>query len=67
MDGFSRYNQIEIKKCHRWYTTMTIDQGTFAYIVMMPFGLCNARTTIQRVMIEAFSEYLCKFIGIIFR
>ena len=56
MDGFSRYNQIPIEKCHRWYTTMTIDQGTFAYIVMMPFGLFNAPTTIQRIMIEAFQN-----------
>ena len=60
MDGFFGYNQIQIYKPHRWYTTFTTYWGTFAYIVM-PFGLCNAPATFQRVMIEAFQEYLREF------
>ena len=63
MDGFSGYNQIQIYKPHRWYTTFTTDWGTFAYIVM-PFRLCNAPATFQRVMTEAFQEYLRKFMEI---
>ena len=60
MDGFLGYNQIQIFKPHRWYTTFTTDWGTFAYIVM-PLGLYNAPTTFQRVMTEAFHKYLRKF------
>jgi transposase InsO family protein len=63
MDGFSGYNQIQIYEPHRWYTTFTTDWGTFAYMVM-PFGLCNAPATFQRVMTEAFQEYLRKFMEI---
>jgi hypothetical protein len=41
--------------------TFTIDWRTFAYNVM-PFGLCNASTTFQRVMTTSFQNYLRKFI-----
>jgi hypothetical protein len=44
----------------RAYTTFTTDWGTFAYNVM-PFGLCNALVTFQRVMTTAFQKYLRKF------
>ena len=44
MEGFSKYNQIQIFEPHRWYTTFTTKWRTFAYIVM-PFGLCNALIT----------------------
>jgi hypothetical protein len=47
----------------RAYTTFTTDWGTFAYNVM-PFGLCNAPATFQRVMTTAFQKYLRKFIEI---
>ena len=60
MDGFLGYNQIQIFKPHRWYTTFTTHRGTFAYIVM-PLGLYNAPTTFQRVMTGAFQKYLRKF------
>ena len=63
MDGFSGYNQIQIFKPHRWYTTFTTDWGTFAYIVM-PFGSCNAPAMFQRAMTEAFQDYLRKFMEI---
>jgi hypothetical protein len=47
----------------RAYTTFTTNWGTLAYNVM-PFGLCNAPTTFQRVMTIAFKKYLRKFMEI---
>jgi hypothetical protein len=63
LDGFSGYNQVMIAPACRAYTTFTTDWGTFAYNVM-PFGLCNAPATFQRVMTTAFQKYLRKFIEI---
>lgn len=57
LDGFSGYNQVRIAKEDQLKTTFTTDWGTFAYRVM-PFGLCNAPATFQRVMTQAFQEYL---------
>jgi hypothetical protein len=53
LDGFSGYNQVMIALACRAYTTFTTDWGTYAYNVM-PFGLCNAPATFQRVMTTAF-------------
>jgi hypothetical protein len=63
LDGFSGYNQVQIALVCRAFTTFTIDWGTYAYNVM-PFGLCNAPATFQRVMTTAFQKYLRKFIEI---
>jgi hypothetical protein len=63
LDGFSGYNQVTIAHACRAYTTFTTDWGTYAYNVM-PFGLCNAPATFQRVMTTAFQKYLRKFIEI---
>ena len=57
LDGFSGYNQVQIAKEDRLKTTFTTDWGTFAYKVM-PFGLCNAPATFQRIMTQAFQKYL---------
>ena len=57
LDGFSSYNQVKIAKEDQLKTTFTTDWGTYAYTVM-PFGLCNAPTTFQRVMTQAFQKYL---------
>jgi len=32
--------------------------------MVMPFGLCNAPTTFQRANIEAFREYIGKFMQV---
>ena len=63
LDGFSGYNQVQIAPEDRPLTTFTTDWGTYAYNVM-PFGLCNAPATFQRVMTTAFQKYLRKFIEI---
>eukprot|EP00253_Pinus_taeda_P023617 PITA_23617 len=44
LDGFSRYNQIQINPEDQDKTTFTCPWGTFAYRVL-PFGLCNAPAT----------------------
>jgi hypothetical protein len=55
MDGFSGYNQIQIKPEHQHKTTFICPWGTFAYR-KMPFGLKNARATFQRAMSYAFHD-----------
>ena len=55
LDGFSGYNQIHIAPKDQDKTTFTCPWGTFAYRVL-PFGLCNAPATFQRVVIGIFSE-----------
>ena len=54
LDGFSRYNQIQIAPEDQDKTTFTCHWGKFGYRVL-PFGLCNAPLTFQRVVIDIFS------------
>jgi hypothetical protein len=55
MDGFSGYNQIQIKHEDQHKMTFICLWGTFAYR-KMPFGLKNARATFQRAMSFAFHD-----------
>jgi hypothetical protein len=55
MDGFSSYNQIQIKPEDQHKTTFICPWGTFAYR-KMPFGLKNAGATFQRAMSFAFHD-----------
>ncbi|GJW01479.1 reverse transcriptase domain-containing protein [Tanacetum coccineum] len=48
LDGFSGYFQIPIDPQDQEKTTFTCPYGTFAYR-RMPFGLCNAPGTFQRI------------------
>ncbi|XP_071687825.1 uncharacterized protein [Rutidosis leptorrhynchoides] len=48
LDGFSGYYQIPIDPKDQEKTTFTCPYGTFAY-KHMPFGLCNAPGTFQRL------------------
>jgi hypothetical protein len=44
-------------------TTFILEWGAYAYNVM-PFGLCNAPTTFQKVVTKTFKPYLrtlCKY------
>jgi hypothetical protein len=55
MDGFSGYNQIQIKPKDQHKTKFICPWGTFAYR-KMPFGLKNAGATFQRAMSFAFHD-----------
>jgi hypothetical protein len=55
MDGFSRYNQIQIKPEDQHKTAFICSWGTFSYR-KMPFGLKNAGATFQRAMSFAFHD-----------
>jgi hypothetical protein len=55
MDGFSRYNQIQIKPEDQHKTTFICPWGTFAYR-KMPFNLKNAGATFQCAMTFAFDD-----------
>ena len=57
LDGYSRYNQIEIALEDQEKTTFTCPFGTFAFR-KMPFGLCNALGTFQRCMMGIFSDMI---------
>ena len=55
MDGFSGYNQINIRPDDQHKTTFIYPWGTFAYR-KLPFGLRNVGETSQRAMDYAFSD-----------
>lgn len=62
MDGFSGYNQICIVEEDKLKTTFIVEDGVYAYNIM-PFGLCNAPTTLQRIILhicDKMSEGNCK-------
>ena len=55
MDGFSYYNQIQIKKEDQHKTNFIFPWGTFAYR-KISFGLKNIGATFQRAMSYAFHD-----------
>jgi hypothetical protein len=57
MDGFSGYNQIQIVAEDQDKTTFTCPWGTYAYRVLH-FGLCNAPTKFQRVVLSLFFDLI---------
>lgn len=59
MDGYSGYNQVSIAVEDRHKTAFTTPWGTFVWHVM-PFGLCNAPSTFQRLVMSIFSDLLYK-------
>jgi hypothetical protein len=61
IDGFLGYHQIRIAKEDRHKTTFSIEWGSFQYTVM-PFRLKNAPAIFSMVVVEAFKEFLHKFL-----
>ena len=57
LDGYSRYNRMEIALEDPEKTTFTCPFGTFAFR-KMPFGLCNAPGTFQQCMMGIFSDMI---------
>jgi hypothetical protein len=57
LDGYSGYNQIQIAPEDQDKTTFTCPWGTYAYKVL-PFGLCNAPATFQRVVLGVFADLI---------
>ena len=55
LDGYRGYNQILITPKDQGTMTFTCPWGTYAYRVL-PFGLCNAPTTFQRVVLGIFTD-----------
>ena len=63
LDGFSGYNQVSIREEDQLKTTFTTDWGTYAFN-RMPFGLCNAPGTFQRLMMDIFQDFLKHFLEV---
>nr|GEW22678.1 retrovirus-related Pol polyprotein from transposon 17.6 [Tanacetum cinerariifolium] len=61
LDGFSGYFQIPIDPKDQEMTTFTCPYRTFAYR-RMPFGLCNAPGTFQRIAFQTCLSHLEKML-----
>ena len=57
MDGFSGYNQIQIRKEDHYKNAFATPWGTFTYR-LMPFGLKNDGATFQHDMTHCFCDLI---------
>ncbi len=53
MDGYNSYNQVKMVEEDKNKTTFISEWGAYVYNVM-PFGLCNAFATFQKVITKMF-------------
>jgi hypothetical protein len=63
MDGCSGYNQMKMAKKDYKKMSFIFEWGTYDYNVM-PFGLCNALATFQKVVTQRFKEYFNDFMQV---
>lgn len=61
IDLRNAYNLVRIKKGDEHITAFRTQEGLFEYTVM-PFGLCNAPATFQRLMNHVFRDILYVFV-----
>ena len=61
IDLASAYNQVEVHPADRHKTAFTTPMGLFEYH-RMPFGLCNAPATFQRLMTNVFRDDILKIL-----
>jgi len=62
-DGYKGYHHVKIALEDQLKTTFTTPWGTLFYTVM-PFGLCNAPGTFQRLMNKVFDPFLGLFLRV---
>ena len=60
LDLKDAFNFIRIKQKNEWKTAFRTKYGTYEYLVM-PFGLINAPTTIQKMFNKTLQSYLNRF------
>jgi hypothetical protein len=63
LDGFIRYNQIQMAEEDKEKTVFVTEWGVFVAVVMM-FRLKMALTTFQRIIMEVFEEYILGFMQV---
>jgi hypothetical protein len=65
IDLLSGYHQIHIQDEDIPKTTFQTHEGRYEFLVM-PFGLCNAPSTLQSLMNHVFRAFLHHFVLVIF-
>jgi hypothetical protein len=63
IDGFQGYHQIRISLEDRYKITFATEWGSYKY-TMIPFGLKNAHAIFSRVVVDAFKDFIHKYLEV---